>query len=45
MMSEELRGLLRIPSETGCSEEYDEEYGKIRRRNIWRAAGGWIENG
>lgn len=29
MMSEELRGLLRIPSKTGCSEEYDEEYGKM----------------
>lgn len=27
MMSEALKGLLRIPSETGCSEEYDENYG------------------
>lgn len=27
MMSEALKGLLRIPSETGCGEEYDEKYG------------------
>lgn len=27
MQEELLRGLLRIPSETGCGEEYDEKYG------------------
>ena len=27
MMSEELKGLLSIPSETGCGAEEDAEYG------------------
>ena len=29
MNLEALRGLLRIPSETGCGEEYDEKYGMV----------------